>query len=61
MALNDKTELESVRDNAGKQRIFQTDIQITTELRAGILPPPEDLAAYEQIMPGAFDRLLTMA
>lgn len=29
--------------------------------RSGPLPPPEEAAAYESILPGAFDRILSMA
>lgn len=29
--------------------------------RSGPLPPPEEAAAYEGVLPGAFDRILSMA
>ncbi|MBB2206443.1 DUF2335 domain-containing protein [Gluconacetobacter takamatsuzukensis] len=34
---------------------------ISTENYSGPLPPPDQLARYEQIMPGAVDRLIAMA
>jgi uncharacterized membrane protein len=35
--------------------------QTTFALTTGPIPPPEQLAAYDQIVPGAANRILTMA
>jgi len=41
----------------GVVQIGQTTVALTT----GPIPPPEQLRAYEQIVPGAANRILTMA
>ncbi|MBU6321274.1 MAG: DUF2335 domain-containing protein [Patescibacteria group bacterium] len=35
--------------------------QQTTTIHAGPLPAPEDLARYEQVLPGLADRIMAMA
>ena len=34
---------------------------VRSEVRTGPLPPPRDFAEYEQILPGAAERILSMA
>ena len=36
-------------------------IRASLTLHAGPLPPPETVERYESVLPGAFDRILTMA
>ena len=39
----------------------QTDIMYVESAWAGPLPPPNDVQAYENMLPGAADRILTLA
>jgi uncharacterized membrane protein len=38
-----------------------TTIQASLTLHEGLLPSPETVSQYELVLPGAFDRILTMA
>ena len=49
------------REDQVSSKSLNPDIQVTAELHAGPLPSPETVERYEMVLPGAFDRLLTMA
>ncbi len=50
-----------VPEQAGKPRPTNTAVSLKTETFEGPLPHPAILQAYEQLMPGAAERLLKMA
>ncbi|WP_419917654.1 DUF2335 domain-containing protein [Candidatus Poriferisocius sp.] len=45
------------------QEASSTEVRLamSRHLRIGPLPPPDDLQEYESVMPGAADRIITMA
>lgn len=47
--------------NGGDAIETRTEIIASSRTFSGPLPPPEDLAAYEEVHPGAADRILAMA
>ena len=52
--------LEAVPDNK-KEEVKEALMIIKSETYSGPIPPPRALAEYEQIQPGAADRILKMA
>lgn len=49
------------RSDGGRQQQSVTVRQEQMRLHHGPLPPPEQFAGYEQVLPGAADRILGMA
>lgn len=46
----------ATRDN--KLIINQSSLEFTTQMRTGILPPPNEMEKYENLLPGITNRLL---
>lgn len=54
---NGERDSESVRDSTLGHRVSMTHMEVTS----GPLPPAAELERYERILPGAADRILSMA
>jgi len=53
---------EALRDPRGNQQIMSIfSAAFSASMYAGPLPPPEQLRAYEEVLPGSADRILKMA
>ena len=50
-----------MRNTKPAEKKVQTAVQIQQQLYAGPLPQPEALAKYDQIVPGAAERIIKMA
>lgn len=48
-------------DNKNNQQKLQNTQIVATQLYSGPLPPASELARYEQVLPGAADRIIAMA
>lgn len=55
-----KVILDAVPENK-KEEVKEALMIIRSEMYSGPIPPPEALARYEEIQPGAADRILKMA
>lgn len=56
----DKVILSAVPENK-KKEVKEALMVIRGEMYSGPIPPPEALARYEEIQPGAADRIIKMA
>jgi len=56
-----QSDLFEILDRSNNSEEGIVNMLVQTVLRAGPLPPPQDLAAYEEVLPGAADRILAMA
>lgn len=56
----DKVILNAVPESK-KEEVKEALMVMRSEMYSGPIPPPEALARYEEIQPGAADRILTMA
>ena len=56
----DKVILNAVPENK-REEVKEALMVMRSEMYSGPIPPPEALARYEEIQPGAADRILTMA
>ena len=56
----DKVILNAVPENK-REKVKEALMVMRSEMYSGPIPPPEALARYEEIQPGAADRILTMA
>ena len=52
--------MKDIKQQEHKQHIESVEIQQTTHF-SGPLPPPESLAQYDKIVPGAAERIISMA
>lgn len=51
-----KSNAPATRDN--RLLIKQSSLEFTAQMRAGILPPPNEMEKYENLLPGITNRLL---
>ena len=56
----DKVILNAVPENK-REEVKEALMVMRSEMYSGPIPPPEALARYEEIQPGAADRILKMA
>lgn len=56
----DKVILNAVPENK-REEVKEALMVMRSEMYSGPIPPPEALARYEEVQPGAADRILTMA
>ena len=52
------TEIDTVHETPSPEKLPKVMAALT--LHAGPLPPPETVERYESVLPGAFDRILTL-